>query len=172
MVPALAPYGLTVPMWFCPVRPEEFQDYNQWAINNPPLNRSISTTDDLNLALRLRYPPGTFAILLHAWWVPRRVSTTSANSFPVPGYAGSSSRGTNGWPSRMEDRTAALQPIISDYCYTAGFQTNVALARAGHSLGSKLLSVNLAFADGHVETHSRNAIQWQYSGGGNATAFY
>ena len=28
MVPQLAPYGLTVPMWFCPVRPEEVDAAN------------------------------------------------------------------------------------------------------------------------------------------------
>src|SRR5580765_4131240 len=65
MVPALAPFGLTVPMWFCPVRAEEFDGYNQWAMNNPPLNRPIANIDDLNTALRLRYPPGTFVVLLH-----------------------------------------------------------------------------------------------------------
>src|SRR5690349_3167482 len=30
MVPKLTPYGLTVPMWFCPVRPAEFQEADQW----------------------------------------------------------------------------------------------------------------------------------------------
>jgi prepilin-type N-terminal cleavage/methylation domain-containing protein/prepilin-type processing-associated H-X9-DG protein len=172
MIPKMAPYGLSVPMWFCPVRPEEFDGYNQWAMNNAPMNRPIVTTDDLNLALRLRYPPGTFAILLHAWWVPRPVAVNSPNLFPVPGYASSISRDPRGWPRRMEDAVAAVQPIISDYCYTSGTQTNVALARAGHSQGNRVSSVNLGFADGHVESRSRSAIQWQYSGGGNATAFY
>jgi prepilin-type processing-associated H-X9-DG protein len=72
----------------------------------------------------------------------------------------------------MEDAVAAVQPILSDYCYAPGTQTNVAMARAGHSQGSQLSSVNMAFADGHVESRSRSRIQWQYSGGGNATAFY
>jgi len=30
MVPKLEPFGLTVPMWFCPVRPMEFQEADQW----------------------------------------------------------------------------------------------------------------------------------------------
>ena len=172
MIPKLAPYGLSVPMWFCPVRPDEFADYNDWAVNNAPMKRPISNTDDLNLALRLRFPPGTFAVLLHAWWVPRPVAVNSPNLFPAPGYAGSMSRDSRGWPRRMEDSVAAFQPILSDYCYAPGTQTNVSLARAGHSQGGKLMSVNLAFADGHVESKPRSQIQWQYSGGGNATAFY
>jgi prepilin-type N-terminal cleavage/methylation domain-containing protein len=34
MVPGLAPYGLIVPMWFCPVRPAEFQTANDWFFSN------------------------------------------------------------------------------------------------------------------------------------------
>jgi prepilin-type N-terminal cleavage/methylation domain-containing protein/prepilin-type processing-associated H-X9-DG protein len=172
MVPSLVPYGLTVPMWFCPARPEEWVAYNQWAQSNPPLNRSIETPDDLNTVLRLRFPPGTFVVLLHAWWVPRQVAMNSPFSFPTPGYATSRSRTTDGWPQRTDDRVAAIQPVISDYCFSSGFQTNNAMARAGHSIGNNLRSVNLAFADGHVETHGKQQIIWQYFGGGNSTAFY
>jgi hypothetical protein len=28
VIPQLAPYGLTIPMWFCPVRPDEFNNAN------------------------------------------------------------------------------------------------------------------------------------------------
>src|SRR6185436_13670695 len=34
MVPGMQAYGLTVPMWFCPVRAGEFQEANQWFIAN------------------------------------------------------------------------------------------------------------------------------------------
>ena len=30
MVPKLAPFGLTVPMWFCPTRPDEFLEADTW----------------------------------------------------------------------------------------------------------------------------------------------
>ena len=30
MIPAVQNYGLTVPMFFCPARPEEFQDAQAW----------------------------------------------------------------------------------------------------------------------------------------------
>jgi prepilin-type processing-associated H-X9-DG protein len=72
---------------------------------------------------------------------------------------------------RTTDRIAGTQPIISDYCYAAANSTNVAGAQAGHSIGSSLRSVNMTFGDGHVETHSRSQVQWQYSGG-NGMAFY
>ena len=90
--------------------------------------------------------------------------------FPSPSFIGTQCRNTNGWPTRCEDPVATIQPIISDYCYAPGAQTNVAKARAGHSIGQSLQSVNAAFADGHVETHRRPIIQWQYAG--NDTAYY
>jgi prepilin-type processing-associated H-X9-DG protein len=165
MIPHLAPYGLTVPMWFCPVRPEEFALADNWSVQH--LLRPISSPADLNSYFAAIYN-GTFAVLYHAWWVPRPINNTF--DFPVPGYASTRSRETNGWPRRLEDRIAASQPIISDYCYAPGFRTNIASARAGHSMGEKLISVNQAFADGHVETRPRSAIQWQYFG--ITTAFY
>ena len=34
-------------------------------------------------------------------------------------------------------------------------------------------TVNVGYADGHVDTHNRQAIQWQYSGdGGQQSYFY
>jgi prepilin-type N-terminal cleavage/methylation domain-containing protein/prepilin-type processing-associated H-X9-DG protein len=168
MVPGLAPYGLTVPMWFCPARPEEFTAANNWSAQN--LSRTLSSTVDLNKYLAARYN-NTFAILHHSWWVPRPTAPNSPFLFPVPGYSITKSRLPDGWPRRMEDRSAAIQPIISDYCYASGYQTNIAQARAGHALGNNVSSANATFADGHVETHSRSKIEWQYWGGQN-TAFY
>jgi prepilin-type N-terminal cleavage/methylation domain-containing protein/prepilin-type processing-associated H-X9-DG protein len=168
MVPALASYGLTVPMWFCPVRPSEFDTVNKLLITT--VNRPIYSTDDLNTALKLVYN-GKFCVLFHAWWVPRWVmGTPAADVFPSPTLG--TSRTTDGWPVKLTDRIAVTQPFISDYCFTAGptLQTNVALAGAGHAMGSGVRSVNLAFGDGHVESHPRSVIQWQYFG--NTTAFY
>lgn len=168
MVPKLAPYGLTVPMWFCPVRPEEFDAANSWSLQS--LSRSLSSADDLNAYLAARYN-NTFAILYHSWWVPRPTAPGSRFSFPVPRYAGTRSQVTDGWPERMEDKVAAFQPIITDYCFAIGYRTNLDAALAGHTSGGRVSSVNLAFADGHVEAHSNGQIEWQYWVRQN-TAFY
>jgi prepilin-type N-terminal cleavage/methylation domain-containing protein len=164
MLPALVPYGLTVPMWFCPGRPEERLEADQRF--QQLFGRPISNPTDLNRYFQLRYV-GTFAVLYHAWWVPRAINGDPRFLFPSPTLAGTQSRLTNGWPRKLEDPAAAIQPIISDYC-TAGSQTNLALARAGHSQGNKLSSVNATYADGHTETHSRATIQWQYTGADSA----
>ena len=170
MIPQLAPVGLSVPMWFCPVRPEDYDTVN--ALFVKLVGHDIVTTDDLDLALQLTYvhkPP--FLVLYHAWWVPRQLGTST---FYFPSTTSGTCRTTQGWPSRLTDLNAATQPIISDYCYAPSSgspQTDISLVVKGHSMGTVLRSVNLTFADGHVETHVPATMQWQYAGG-NSTAFY
>ena len=62
MVPKLDPYGLKARMWFCPVRPSEFQEADQWfrEANN---GQGIVTTADLNKYQIHRY--GSFAVMHH-----------------------------------------------------------------------------------------------------------
>jgi prepilin-type N-terminal cleavage/methylation domain-containing protein/prepilin-type processing-associated H-X9-DG protein len=168
MVPGLAQYGLSMPMWFCPVRPAEFDDANNQF--KALYHRPIGNLTDLNRWLQLRNSGGRFAVLYHAWWVPRMPGTDPRFAFPAPNLVGTLCRETNGWPTRIEDRCANAMPIISDYCFAPGTETNTATMRAGHSLGERVRSVNVGFADGRVETHSRATIQWQYAG--NTMAFY
>jgi len=165
MVPGLAPYNLTVPMWFCPVRPQEYDAANAWSSQN--LSRSLSSTEDLNQYFRARYN-NTFAILYHSWWVPRKAGYTGI-AFPGVGF-GMRTHGTNGWPTRLEDPLGAFQPILTDYCNAGGLQTSITKARNGHSVGDEVRSVNAAYVDGHVETRPRSKIEWQYSG--VDTAYY
>jgi prepilin-type N-terminal cleavage/methylation domain-containing protein/prepilin-type processing-associated H-X9-DG protein len=176
MVPGLTPYGLTVPMWFCPTRPKEFDDGTRNSANGWlqwRYHRTITSTTDLNTYFRFRYLSGPpFAFICHAWWVPRPIAGDPLNVTPSYSPAlGTTAFNTNGWPARPEDKIAIHQPMISDYCNASAGQTNVNSAMNGHSYGNRVRSVNLGFADGHVETHSRAMIQWQYSGL-NASAFY
>ena len=171
MMMQLLPLGATVPLWFCPVRPAEF-DYvsGEFMIT---FGRAITTANDLAAALKLPHsasePSTAFPVLFHCWWVPRQVTTADALTFPSP--ASGHARLPDGWPVRTTDKIAATQPIISDYCYAGASNTNVTQALAGHADGSGLRSVNVTFGDGHVEPHPRGQIQWEYSGG-NGTAFY
>ncbi|MCS7337586.1 MAG: type II secretion system GspH family protein [Verrucomicrobiae bacterium] len=163
MVPCLANYGLTMPMWFCPVRPNEFDEANEQF--KKVYNRPINSVDDLNRWLQIRNQGyGAFAVLYHAWWVPRPIAGDQRFMFPSPALAGTLSRLTNGWPRKPDDPAGRIQPIITDYCYAPGVQTNTARMAAGHSSGGKVVSVNAGFAAGHVESRPRKIIQWQYSG--------
>lgn len=173
MLPQLAPYGLTVQMWFCPVRPEEFDAADKRLFDL--FARHIVTTDDLNTSLRLVWGTANLCVINHAWWVSRAVGGDPRYIFPSPltsGTLATKCRTTEGWPVRITDLIVGYQPIISDYCFTPGptLQTNTEQAGGGHSVGGTLRSVNLTFADGHVETRAKTVIQWQYFG--NAAAFY
>ncbi|MBM3824486.1 MAG: type II secretion system protein [Verrucomicrobia bacterium] len=166
MAPGLEKYGLTVPMWYCPVRPADFADAQKWFATQRK-GETLSKIEDLNRYFARSF--GNFAIIWHCWWVPRPLDDNSL--FPTPKTSGTVTRTQDGWPSRMEDSNASLQPVISDLCLAEGTRnTNTAKARAAHSIGQRLQSVNLAFADGHVETRNSKQIQWQQSG--NWTTFY
>jgi prepilin-type N-terminal cleavage/methylation domain-containing protein/prepilin-type processing-associated H-X9-DG protein len=166
MAPKLEAYGLTVPMWYCPTRPEDFAEAQKWFGG---LNKGarLSTIADLNKYFVRSYT--SFAIIWHCWWVPRVLD--DGTLFPTPTTSGTFSRTKDGWPTRLEDSVSAYQPVITDLCLADGVRTtNSAKARAGHSVGGQLQNVNLAFADGHVETRPAKQVQWQQSG--NWTTFY
>ncbi len=165
MAPGLEKYGLTLAMWHCPVRPWELKEASDWFLANK--KKPLATVTDLNEFFRKDYPG--FAQLRHCWWVPRPLE--DGEMFPTPKTGGTVSRTQDGWPTRLEDSNSALQPVITDFCLAIGQkQTNVLKVVAGHSQGNTLLNINLAFADGHVETRSRAQMQWQQSG--NQTTFY
>jgi len=68
MVNGLGPYGLTVPMWFDPVRPSEFDAVESTFEKLFP-GRMIGGLEDLNAALMDN--PYRETILHQNWWVPR-----------------------------------------------------------------------------------------------------
>ncbi len=166
MAPKLEPYGLTVPMWYCPTRPWDFADAQKW-FSTQKKGEQLRTIQDLNKYFVRQY--ANFAIIWHCWWVPRQLD--DGTMFPTPTTSGTFTRTKDGWPTRLEDPVASLQPVITDLCLASGTRTtNVASAQGGHPIGNKPQSVNLAFADGHVESRNFKQIQWQQSG--NWTTFY
>ena len=100
----LTPYGLTVPLWFCPVRSSEVAAANAWASTN--LGRALGTPQDLQEYQTRRY--GTFALMYHSWWVPRGMGGNANNLFPVP--KGNNSRLPDGWPRSTTDLMPAGCP--------------------------------------------------------------
>jgi prepilin-type N-terminal cleavage/methylation domain-containing protein/prepilin-type processing-associated H-X9-DG protein len=176
MVPGLTPYGLTVPMWFCPVRPQEMDEANAWFQTTH--HRQIGTTADLDLYLESKYN-GTYALLNHLYWVPRL--NGDGDTFPSPAAAGSYHETFSpnnilmgGWAAKTSDPPASRQPLISDYCLANGNDTNVAdiVNTSGHPFNHRLNSVNVGYADGHVDTHSVRLIQWQMTGNDGAQSWF
>jgi prepilin-type N-terminal cleavage/methylation domain-containing protein/prepilin-type processing-associated H-X9-DG protein len=187
MVPALAPYGLTVPMWFCPTRPAEFVEADGWFQGQ--FHRDISGTDDLNRYLTYRYPSGE-AILDHSYWVKRRGGPDPSGFFPYGAGLNAqfalSDGNQLGWPSKTSDRSISIVPFLSDQCYS-GYGTtpdtnpsdiNISPGTAtsskpsGHVFNGILQGINLAYGDGHVESQKKGKIQAQYFGDSGAACWF
>jgi prepilin-type N-terminal cleavage/methylation domain-containing protein/prepilin-type processing-associated H-X9-DG protein len=187
----LGPYGLTVPMWFCPARPEEAFEADRVATANFQIRHPLGNINDLNTYLNLAFPNGE-AIISHNFWVER----PGGPNAPIYLYPFKQSQFVNtvantiGWPRKTSDKNTSLVPFISDQCYS-GYGTtptvnisdiNVTGDTSGSSIYKKkysghvnngiLLSVNLGFADGHVAVNKRANIQAQYSGDSGAAIWF
>ena len=176
-IPSVAAYGLTAPMWFCPARPKEFNAQSAAAATF--LGHNMTSVDDLNRYLA-NFFGGTFIVANHNFWMERKAGAGFAGGgVPDPAKA---NPGTDpaffGFPQKTTDRAAGVVPILSDACF-AGYGTtasqktsdiNTVLANnlpvaqkySGHCIGTKLKSVNAAFADGHVALRTTAAIQCVY----------
>jgi prepilin-type N-terminal cleavage/methylation domain-containing protein len=169
---ALQASGLTVPMWFCPVRPTEFDTANKWSTLN--LGHGIITIPDLTAYLSSAF--GGFCIMNHDWWVPR--TGTDGVSFPSPINGTGTARVPDGWPLKTTDKNAAVNPIISDLTVHTGNQTtpsSLTAAEGGHFYNGQLNSVNAGYAEGHVVLVPAKNMQWQWQtpvGGAIWTEYY
>ena len=177
----LGTYGLTVPMFFCPVRPADLTAANAWFFTNGvPSHRQISTISDLNqwftgpAATGGRSVNQSYAKLVQDWWVPRH-DTGSAVLFPMPDPTGLNSPANQlPWPQKTSDQTVSKQPIISDLGELQGRDQKVddLGPSSGHFYNGSLSSINVGFADGHVTLHNRQTIQWQFTGNNGGQSYF
>jgi len=167
MPSSLQPYGLNVPMWFCPVRPSQFTTADTWCQQPQNLGHGLNSIADLQAYFEKAY--GNFCTIYHAWWVPR--ISTGLNYFPTTNTG--TARLPDGWPRKLTDICASVNPIISDQNYVPGpsFNTNVnAISASGHFFNGINQSINTTYADGHTEVAPKSKMQWQWYG--NSTSFY
>lgn len=177
----MANVGMTVPMWFCPVRPDEYNNADIWF--RAAYGHGMASVSDLNLYLANW--GNNFLLLSHCWWVPRPILFRPGFPlFPSPGFPGTQTRTTDGWPTSMQDPVAVSQPIITDMLANEGSDHDPSHAFGGHPLltgsgtrmgsfqvfGRNSISVNRAYVDGHVETAASRRVLWQHQG--NYTSFY
>jgi prepilin-type N-terminal cleavage/methylation domain-containing protein/prepilin-type processing-associated H-X9-DG protein len=184
MILDLGPYGLTIPMWYCPVRPNEFSGpvsatspylggddtWCQLPVGKG-LGHPMATLDDLHRAVIRAFSSATapldsqLAICYHAWWVPRKngpVGSAFGTFIPAP------AAGQDGWPTSLTDPLSSKQPILSDRAASpvSGGSSNPALlgAGAGHPFNGHIKSMNVLFGDAHVEQHKATQIKLRYTG--------
>jgi hypothetical protein len=178
MITGMENYGLTVPMWYCPVRPDQFNVDNAKivAATGHPL---ISLQD---LAQAVQYNTTPFGTIYHELWVPRYADNpgqeTLNDLFPqvwnnvlnIPNIHANEPNGQ--WPSKTTDATVSLVPILSDQIVGVSSDTNLFRATGGHPYNGKVASANLLYGDAHVESRNSSRIQWRWIGGASYVAFY
>jgi prepilin-type N-terminal cleavage/methylation domain-containing protein/prepilin-type processing-associated H-X9-DG protein len=168
MISELGPFGLTVPMWFCPVRPQQYNDGVEWCRRNlPPLGtRSMGNLDELTAYVTSA--GYGFAVCFHSWWVPRVGSGGNPGAgrpplwqngyYPVPP---TSPPDIDPWPARQTDNQR--QPILSDRSASLN-SPDPRQAGEAHSMGGRVKNTNVLFGDGHVESRRAALIQMRYRG--------
>ena len=168
MIDQMAIHGMTIPMWFCPVRPDNLKTAEAQA------GRLISSFNDLKLGVQ--NSGGNFGIIYHSVWIPRQ-SASSSGTFPnlyqTGGAKNPNANEDYQWPSKPEDQGAAFTPIMSDRIIGTLSESDVTKlngANQGHPNGNKLQNGNLLFGDGHVETRQANKMKWRWRA--NYTSFY
>ena len=179
-VPNMANYGVTVPLFFCPARSEEWRAASDWFSST--YHRPLVSVPDLVLYYQyiMGGVMGNNLCLTHVWWVPRQINGGSASApFPSPEFAaknGIRCQNSNGWPSSASSPGVALmQPFMSDPVMTDPGVVDIKQAYGGHPIapgtkswgplvihGSNPRSVNRAYVDGHVETTPQSKIVWQW----------
>jgi prepilin-type N-terminal cleavage/methylation domain-containing protein len=175
MIPAVQDYGLTVPMFFCPSRPDELTEAQAWFQKSQ--KRPIANNEDLRKYYSLRWTFG-FAIIQHSWWVPR-TGLPGYQVMPATSRVNTNTM-TEGWPTKLEDPGTSTSPIITDTLYHDGFTTDLSIAWGGHPTrksssgfqinGGGAESISRGFADGHADLAPRARITWRHFG--NWTSFY
>jgi prepilin-type N-terminal cleavage/methylation domain-containing protein/prepilin-type processing-associated H-X9-DG protein len=160
MCNALAPYGMDVPKWLCPMNP------NEWDNALIVLGHPIQSIDDLNHYFS-RFAPGIL-ILNNNYWVPRPspqiptdYSKIPSESWPDFIKAGQPESAVYGWPRKLHDTAAAHVPFVSDSAASGPVSPDVQRINpnTAHFINGTLLGVNAAFADGHVEARSKEQMR-------------
>jgi prepilin-type N-terminal cleavage/methylation domain-containing protein/prepilin-type processing-associated H-X9-DG protein len=176
MVVQLEQFGLTVPMWFCPVKPNEFESIN--ATNYILFKHDVANIGELSASL-LFSSGNTFDICYYSYWVPRRMNGNPLNWYPsFPGaplhpMTGIQGNGKILWPTKVTDLNAGIQPILTDRCFgNPPANPETIFVSSGHPYNNSISSINLTFVDGHVEARSRAQLQWQYLIPGLFVSYY
>jgi type II secretory pathway pseudopilin PulG len=152
LIYGLVPYGMTVPMWYCPVRANEFDADNKKCVSlTGHAEASIS-----DLATTVEYSPGyDLAVCYHSYWVPR-LGAYGPILFPY------TSPSTNPWPGRLTDTSISSRPILSDRVPAYMDDNPLHLGGVGHPLHNKIQNINLLYGDGHVDAHKAGQISMQF----------
>jgi prepilin-type N-terminal cleavage/methylation domain-containing protein/prepilin-type processing-associated H-X9-DG protein len=155
LISGMSPYGMTVPMWYCPTRPDEYNNDSIYVSQN--LGHEEASLGDLVYAVTKNYRGTDLAICYHSYWVPRK----GAN---LGGILPATNPNTNPWPISLTDKQLAVRPILSDRLPSLSDPNPAHLGAVGHPYNGKFKSINLLWGDGHVELRKAQFVQMQFYG--------
>jgi prepilin-type N-terminal cleavage/methylation domain-containing protein/prepilin-type processing-associated H-X9-DG protein len=189
----LAPYGMSLPMYFCPVHSLDYieanQEFEQGAGTLAAQHKQMDTTAQLALWFETaKSVNGAYSKLLWDWYVPRTSGLNGGFTFPandLPTESANTNSNPYLWPQKTSDKACGVSPIITDLAEVEGDTTNLAMLQPGgggvypnyqwqnaHFYDNGLSSINCGFADGHVELHNPKQIGWQFSGNGQGQSYF
>jgi len=188
MVNGLGPLGLTVPMWFDPVRPDEY-DAAQTAFATKYPGQILSSIQDLQTTFN-NNPYGE-AIINQNWWVQRSQSVPVQPStlYPPDNYSSPLFLALNSWAvgtplgiygtPKMAGRAGSWNNVPFISCKAgssmngkgftkpttdkASTSPNDCSPNTAHFYNGALKGVNAAYADGHVESHTKIQMTCGYN---------
>ena len=198
MATNLVQYGLTVPMWFCPVRASDFQSIananpgvsitspNQFpTLINPQGKQGIEYTHNYLTIFYSVYIPRQLGLKTTSGWWP---IDSNISSWPAPSFSETINTAVpyastgNPWPLYPSDKWAGSNPIMTDTCFygnygvTGGFVNTWAKGAGkqsgGHPYGGTIQNINLLYADGHVILHNANQFIWTWFNHSQYENFY
>jgi len=168
----LGRFGVTVPLWFCPARPGDLQRVKDNMAAIRP-GWTLGSLEDLTeywaweVGKDRKGNPRSFAVIEYNWFIPRPLEGTSAR-YPDPAVV--RCRIPDGWPSRLEDPSGSVQPILTD-AIGGGWneaKTEVGSFFHGHEFPWLFpRDINALFVDGHVETRAKKQLRWQIAVAGS-----
>lgn len=163
LIPAMKPYGMTVPMWFCPVRQEDFNNASETFRSRSGQSRDIQSLEDLRLGVQ--YQSANFGVIYHDYWIPRLSSGVL-----VPNQWNKVLNTTNlnaneayQWPSKTSDAHVSKVPILSDR-NGSNTRTLDSSSWGAHPQNGRIVSTCVLFGDGRVETRRASAMAWRWRG--------
>jgi prepilin-type N-terminal cleavage/methylation domain-containing protein/prepilin-type processing-associated H-X9-DG protein len=180
MIVILGPYGLTVQMWYCPTRPDDFNGPllgspsptvsggdNTWCSlpAGVGLGHPLTTLDDLHHAVIRAYSTysqpidSQLGICYHAWWVPRSRDPQAPQN---PQYIYPVLPPNTNWPTALSDPISSRLPILTDRAASQSSSTASLGSGAGHPFHGKLKNMNILFGDGHVELHKATDVELRW----------
>ncbi|MBI1367062.1 MAG: prepilin-type N-terminal cleavage/methylation domain-containing protein [Planctomycetes bacterium] len=146
LLPALIPYGLTWDKghgaWYCPLRSAASQN----------------AADQNAALLSMQWTGGTFTIIPHNWWVPRK----DTSNFWYP----STMTDPQGFFTKITDGKPPDRPLVSDLLnatLAAGANDPNAWSN-GHAWNKQVESTSLLYIDGHVALHFQPEIKVRWQG--------